>query len=366
MIKTKTSKRLISFSKDIGTDALNDESLCRNDTNNIHQEDWQIALSRAVTHPKQLFKRLQLDSQHLDSETFLASNSFRVFATESYLQRIKPKDINDPLLRQILPLGEEILNTESYTNDPLNEVQATTVPGLLHKYAGRALLITNAHCAINCRFCFRKNFSYSGNHYSSANKDAIIKYLKEHEDISELILSGGDPLLLNDKKLKELIYLTEQIPHIQRIRIHTRIPIVLPERITESLLGILADSRLKVVVVVHCNHAQEIDSAVENALHKLKIVCFSLLNQSVLLKGVNDDPLTLINLQHKLFENGVQSYYLHLLDKVKGTHHFDLPLHKAQILYQEMERQLPGYMLPKLVFESPEFPNKVQLGTLLD
>jgi len=329
------------------------------------KEDWQIALSQAIYQPNDLYKRLKLDdSQHhkfdlLGAKT--AADHFRVFATESYLQRIELGNWQDPLLLQILPQANENLDLANYSIDPLDEKQANPVPGLLHKYYGRALMITNGHCAINCRFCFRKNFTYSENHYSTHNKAAIKDYLAKHNSISEIILSGGDPLLLNDRSFREIIELVESIPHIKRLRIHSRIPIVLPERITPSWLAIISQSRLKTIFVIHCNHHQEINTEVSSALSLLKKNCFSLLNQSVLLKGINDSLPTLIDLQNCLFENQVQSYYLHILDKVSGTAHFDIPKAKALSLHKSLQEHLPGYMVPKLVEENAHEDSKTLL-----
>ncbi len=324
-------------------------------------ESWKTALSQAVTHPKQLLERLQLDSTLLDEAMQQAASHFRVFATESYLKRIEVGNIHDPLLQQILPLGKELEHHAHFSLDPLQEKQANVLPGLLHKYHGRALLITNGHCAINCRFCFRRNFPYQENHFNTFNKTAIFDYLASDTSIEELILSGGDPLLLNDNTLREIIENTEAITHIKRLRIHSRVPIVLPERITEPLMHLLRNNRLSVIVVLHCNHAQEIDTAVEQAIQKLRSTCHTLLNQSVLLKGVNDSADTQIALQKRLFECGVQPYYLHLLDKVQGTAHFDLEEEHAKAIYREMEARLPGYLLPKLVREVAGIGHKLQI-----
>ena len=324
-------------------------------------EPWQTALSQAITNPKQLFDRLQLDSRYLDRACENAAQDFKVFVTESFLKRIKTGDINDPLLRQVLPLGQEVLNSPAYTLDPLEEAQARVAPGLLHKYYGRALLITNGHCAINCRFCFRRNYPYSDNHYSSQNHEAVYQYLSEHTEISELLLSGGDPLLLGTRYLQELIHNLESIPHLKRLRIHSRVPVVLPERINLKLVQMLQQSRFQIVMVIHCNHAREISSEVSEALQLLKTHCHSLLNQSVLLRGVNDSVETLLALQEKLFDEGVQSYYLHLLDKVKGTAHFDIPLEEAKAIYRELASCCPGYMLPKLVQEQAGHDYKTQI-----
>ncbi len=316
-----------------------------------HQEEWQQALSQAVTNPKQLLQALQLDASLLNDDVLEASKQFRTFVTESFLKRIRKGNPDDPLFKQVWANPLELYEHPDFENDPLEEAKANPVPGLLHKYHGRVLLITNSHCAINCRFCFRRNFAYHDNHFSSKHQQAIVDYLTQNPTIEEVILSGGDPLLLNDSRLGELLTLLEPIHHIKRLRIHSRIPIVLPSRMTKNLINTLNQSRLLKVLVIHSNHPQEFNEEVGKALAMLHLSFLQVLNQSVLLKGVNDDVETLISLQQTLFEHQVQSYYLHTLDKVKGTSHFDLPLEHAKAIYQQLQARLPGYMLPRLVSE---------------
>jgi EF-P beta-lysylation protein EpmB len=332
-----------------------------NDTPDSQTEAWKTALSQAVTNPKQLLKRLQLNPALLSAEMQTASEQFRVFVTESYLKRIVPENPADPLLLQVLPRELELQHKAGYSLDPLDEKQASKHSGLLHKYSGRALIITNGHCAINCRFCFRRNFPYEQNHLSKHSREEIFSYLSEDPGIEEVILSGGDPLLLSDNKLQELVEALSSIPHLKRLRVHSRVPIVLPERITDRLISLLENCPLKLVMVVHCNHAQEIDDAVADGIGRLRPISASLLNQSVLLKGVNDSARAQIDLQKSLFEIGVQPYYLHLLDKVHGAAHFDIPMENARSIYQEMQSSLPGYLVPKLVMESPGEAHKLQI-----
>ena len=313
--------------------------------------DWQTELSKAIRDPKQLFERLQINDESLQQQAFSASKDFKLFVTESYLKRIKLGDLDDPLLKQILPNAAELQSHPQYTRDPLAEAESTPIPGLLHKYQGRALIITNGHCAINCRFCFRRNFPYQSNHFAGNTEAAIYDYLRADPSIEEVILSGGDPLLHNTHSLSRILHQFEQIPHITRLLIHTRITIVLTNRINTALLDLFDATSLKIIMVIHCNHAQEIDQDVKTALAQIKVHCHSLLNQSVLLKGVNNDLKTLIDLQKALFDNQVQSYYLHILDKVKGAQHFDSPLNEAKSLYQALSSACSGYMLPKLVIE---------------
>lgn len=317
-----------------------------------HQEAWQQALSQAVTNPKQLLQALQLDSSLMNEQVLEASNQFRTFVTESFLNRMGKGDPNDPLFKQVWADPLELLEQAGFETDPLDEKSANPVPGLLHKYHGRVLIITNSHCAINCRFCFRRSFPYSDNHFSSKHRQAIFDYLKSDPSIEEVILSGGDPLLLNNARLTELLALFESVGHIKRLRIHSRIPIVLPSRITQGLINCLKRSPLQKIMVIHSNHPQEFNEEVSDAMQMLHQAFPRVLNQSVLLKGINDNAETLISLQNILFEHQIQSYYLHTLDKVKGTGHFDLPLEQALSLYQELQARLPGYMLPRLVTET--------------
>ena len=329
------------------------------------QNNWQESLSNATTDPKQLFERLQLDPTLIENGTFEATKDFKLFVTDSYLKKIKPGDLKDPLLLQIMPQAQELVEHIAYRQDPLQENEANPVPGMLHKYHGRALLITTGHCAINCRFCFRRNFPYQDQHLSTENRNAIFSYLGANPDISEVILSGGDPLVLNNKSLEKLFLELEQVKSIKRVRIHTRIPLVLPERVDESLISLLSNTRLKVVMVIHCNHPQELDQSSRKALKILKNICHSLLNQSVLLKNINNNVATLLELQEALFDNGVQSYYLHILDKVKGAAHFDIPLEEAKELYAQLSEKCSGYMLPKLVMEEAGEPNKIQITSVI-
>ena len=234
---------------------------------------------------------------------------------------------------------------------PTSASAALAAPGLIRKYAGRALVLATGACAVNCRYCFRRNFPYADSQLSKQHENAGIQYLNEHTEVSEVILSGGDPLLLNDERLKNLIQKLNTVKHLKRIRIHTRLPIVLPARITEKLITSLTESTQQVVIVVHCNHANEINTRVINALALLRSSGINLFNQSVLLKGVNEHANILCDLSEKLFSNGVIPYYLHLLDKATGTGHFEVPETIAVELIKQMQLTLPGYLVPKLVKE---------------
>ena len=321
---------------------------------------WQEELSRLITEPKQLFELLQLDASLLH-QAEAAHTLFPLRTTLSYASRIKRGNKADPLLRQILPMGEEFLTAESFTKDPLKESEFSNSPGLIHKYSGRVLLIAAAQCAINCRYCFRRHFDYSSNTPSGTQWQEALTYIDNDTSIEEVILSGGDPLVVSDKQLAWLINALEKIPHIQRLRIHTRLPIVLPSRMTDKLLALLCQTPLQVIMVTHCNHPQEIDNEVFNTLKTIQQTGLTLLNQTVLLKGVNDTPETLITLSKQLFASGILPYYLHLLDKVSGASHFEVNTKHARALYQSLLAKLPGYLVPKLVKEVPNAASKVPI-----
>lgn len=278
----------------------------------------------------------------------MTEHLFPLRVPEEYLERVDKDNPNDPLLRQVLPLSEEYQAVEGFVSDPLEEQQASPIPGLLHKYHGRVLLIVTGACVIHCRYCFRRNFPYKEHHL---NWTAVLGYLAAHTEVEEVILSGGDPLTLKDEKLSLSVKAIADIHHIKRLRIHTRIPVVTPSRVTDDMLHWLTSTRLKTVMVIHSNHANELDKSVESALLILKAAGICLLNQSVLLKGVNDSSEVLINLSQRLFECGVMPYYLHLLDKVEGASHFEVSEEIALSLMQELQAKLPGYLVPKLVRE---------------
>lgn len=315
-----------------------------------HIKSWQDELSQLVRRPEDLIHRLQLDPALLPA-AILAAEAFPVRATESYLARIKPGDPNDPLLRQILPLGAELTSPDDYSRDPLHELDANPVPGLVHKYAGRVLLVASGACAINCRYCFRRHFPYQDNNPGRQEWQGALEYIRNDESLEEVILSGGDPLAVSDNQFAWMLEQIEAIPHVTRLRIHSRLPIVLPSRISTELIGILQASRLDKVLVVHANHPQELDVEVGACLSRLKSANVVLLNQSVLLAGVNDDASILATLSRQLFALGVLPYYLHLLDKVTGAGHFAVPDETARQIQQTLMHTLPGYLVPRMVRE---------------
>lgn len=317
---------------------------------------WQRALSSAITDIPELCDALQLSISDSDAIQ-RAQQSFALRVPREFVARMEKGNPRDPLLLQVLPQAIEMQKTPGFSADPLNENQKNPVPGLLHKYPNRVLLTLTGVCAINCRYCFRKSFPYEENNPSRANWNRALEYISQDENIDEVILSGGDPLILKDNLIAEFVLQLEKISHVERLRIHTRLPIVIPQRVTDEWIAWMQQSRFKIIVVVHCNHANEIDESVLIALKKLRVAA-TVLNQSVLLKNINDNAETLVNLSKRLFQADVLPYYLHLLDKVDGAAHFDVTEEKANELMSEIKKQLPGFLVPKLARETPDMPNK--------
>jgi EF-P beta-lysylation protein EpmB len=268
-------------------------------------------------------------------------------------------DPQDPLLRQVLPLAAECLSAPGFAIDPVGDLAAMTAPGVLHKYHGRVLLAVTGACAVHCRYCFRRHFPYAEANASSDHWTAALSYVAGDASVREVILSGGDPLAMGDRRLADLVRQLAQVDHVERLRIHTRLPIVVPARVTAALTDWLVGTRLKPVVVVHANHANEIDAAVQAALAHLRSSGVTLLNQSVLLRGVNDTVESLAALSESLFAVGVLPYYLHLLDRVQAAAHFEVEELRARQLLAGLAARLPGYLLPRLVREVAGAPGKL-------
>lgn len=320
---------------------------------------WQRELSRAVTTPDDLLQALDLDPALLEGAR-VASREFGLRVTPSFLSRMRRGDARDPLLRQVLPLGEELDEAPGYVADPLRERSARRAPNLLQKYAGRALLITTQACAIHCRYCFRREFPYpeQRDEAGGGRWTAAIEAIAQDTSIEEVILSGGDPLSLGDARLEALTTALARIPHVRRLRVHTRQPVVLPSRVDEGLLHWISGIGRPTVFVLHVNHPNEIDAAVSGACARLRAAGVTLLNQSVLLDGVNDDVDTLARLSGTLFDAGVTPYYLHLPDRVRGTAHFEVAEARARRLVEALAARLSGYLVPRLVREIPGAPGK--------
>lgn len=326
---------------------------------------WQRELSLAITRPAALISALGLDPGLLAGAR-AGAEAFGLRVTPSYLGRMRRGDARDPLLRQVLPLMEETEAQPDYVADPLHERDYTRAPNLLQKYTGRALLITTQACAIHCRYCFRREFPYSEQQEEAgaARWSAAIATIADDPGIEEVILSGGDPLSLSDARLQSLTDALQAIPHLRRLRVHTRQPIVLPSRVDAGLLAWLRGLRLPTVMVLHTNHANEIDAEVRAACAVLRGAGITLLNQSVLLRGVNDDVDALADLSRALFDSGITPYYLHLPDRVRGTAHFAVPERKAQALVAQLTARLSGYLVPRLVREVPGAASKVSAAHL--
>jgi EF-P beta-lysylation protein EpmB len=321
---------------------------------------WQELLKTAIRQPRQLIEALGLAPELLPSAE-AAARQFGLFAPLGYVARMRYGEVNDPLLRQVLPLGEEMQDVAGFSTDPVGDGPAKLQPGVLQKYAGRALLITTGACAIHCRYCFRRHYPYSESPRSPADWQPALDQIAADESIDEVILSGGDPLTLVDAHLAELARRIAAIGHVKRLRIHTRLPIVIPERVTGELLAWLRGTRLAPIMVVHANHPQELDDAVLQALAKLVDAGIPLLNQAVLLRGVNDNFEALHGLCTSLVNARVMPYYLHQLDRVAGGAHFEVPLERGRELISQLRASLPGYAVPRYVAELPGEASKTPL-----
>lgn len=320
---------------------------------------WQSALARAITDPRELLRELGLSADLLPA-AIRAGQPFPLRVPRGFVSRMRRNDPDDPLLRQVLPLAQELEPAAGYSVDPLCELSSMPVPGVLHKYRGRALLTSTGACAVHCRYCFRRHYPYREAN-PHRDEQQTLDYFRHHPDIREIILSGGDPLTLSDARLRRLTRELARISHLRRLRIHSRVPVVLPERVDNGLLDWLQSIRLQVVLVIHCNHPNEIDDALRTALRSLQTAGVTLLNQSVLLRGVNDDAGVLAALSEQLFAVGVLPYYLHQLDPVQGAAHFAVPDETAKTIENQLHAQLPGYLVPRLVREQAGHPAKTPI-----
>ena len=324
------------------------------------ESDWRRAWRDAIRDPRELLELLDLpDLAGKLSATAEAQFPLRV--PRGFAARMRRGDAADPLLRQVLPLTDEDRRVPGFDLDAVGDGAANAGTGILHKYSGRALLVATGSCAVHCRYCFRRHFPYAGQTAAANQWQSAIDFLRADSSISELLLSGGDPLSLATAKLAELTDSVRDLPWLRRLRLHTRLPVVLPERIDTALLDWLRGLAWPVSVVIHANHANEIDESVVQALQRLRNAGAVLLNQSVLLRGVNDNVDALARLSGRLFDAGVLPYYLHQLDRVAGVAHYEVDDTRARALHSELQSMLPGYLVPRLVREVAGAPGKVAL-----
>lgn len=321
---------------------------------------WTDYLASAISDPKQLLTYLHLPTDTEQAQRDIAARRlFPLRVPLPFAQKMEKGNPQDPLFLQVMSSANEFLDVEGFVCDPLEEqTDKNVIPNILHKYHNRLLFMVKGGCAVNCRYCFRRHFPYNQNPGNKKSWTKALEYISQHTEIEEIIFSGGDPLMAKDHELTWLIKNLENIPHLQRLRIHSRLPVVIPQRITTELCSLLLQSRLQIVLVTHINHANEIDEALAKAIFKLKQANITLLNQAVLLKNVNDDAHILKHLGDRLFQIGILPYYLHLFDKVAGASHFYVQDEKCIKIYQELQALTSGYLVPKLAREIPNEPNK--------
>ena len=328
------------------------------------EQNWLQQLANGISDPEQLLTQLAIDPTPWRSG-FKARALFAQRVPQSFVERMEKGNPDDPLLRQVLPLSDEFIIQPGYSTDPLEEKNNST-PGLLHKYRNRCLLIVKGGCAINCRYCFRRHFPYQDNKGNKSVWQQNLDYIVQHPQLNEVILSGGDPLMAKDHELTWLVEQIAAIPHIKRLRIHSRLPVVIPARITDELVSLCAETRLQVILVTHINHANEINAELKQKLTRLSAVKVTLLNQSVLLKGVNDSVDAQVALSEALFDAGILPYYLHVLDKVQGAAHFYVNDDQARAIIAGLIEQVSGYLVPKLTREIGGRPSKTPLDLHLE
>ena len=321
---------------------------------------WQKELANVVTDPKKLLEMLNIEPKKYLLH-FKARKLFPVRVPRPFIEKMQQGYFNDPLLKQVMPLSDEFLLSPGFVTDPLAEHESK-VEGLLHKYKHRVLLIVKAGCAINCRYCFRRHFPYADNSPNKLRWQYALDYIQKNKEITEVIFSGGDPLMASDEHLAWLIDKIEKISHVKRLRIHTRLPVVIPKRVTTTLVELLKNTHLKATVVLHINHGNEINKALAEAVEPLRAARIPLFNQSVLLKGINDKADILAELSEKLFDIGIQPYYLHMFDQVQGAAHFDVNEQQAVNIVKELMTILPGFLMPKLVREIAGEANKTPIN----
>ncbi|GEA12434.1 EF-P beta-lysylation protein EpmB [Alteromonas sp. KUL49] len=323
------------------------------------ESNWQKELAQSFSDPLDLVNYLQLDTESYTQHS-KARRLFPMRVPRHFADLMEKGNPQDPLFLQVMPLSDEFLSTPGYSEDPLEE-HDTAGRGLLHKYESRVLLMVRTGCAVNCRYCFRRHFPYGDNSVNKQQWQETIDYIAQHPEINEVIFSGGDPLMAKDEQLSWLANQLANIEHVKRLRIHTRLPVVLPQRVDTQFVQWLTRLPIKTVVVLHINHANEVSAALKSRLQKLQQSGVTLLNQAVLLKGVNDSGEALINLSESLFDAGILPYYLHVLDKVQGASHFYVSDDEARVLMEKAIKRLPGFLVPRLVREIGGQPGKTPI-----
>lgn len=337
-------------------------------------EDWKTILAQAIRNPGELCRLLELPETWAE-QMVQAARGFPLLVPRSVLPRIQKGNPHDPVLRQFLPTEAELQPASGFSKDPLEEQTASPSPGILAKYSGRILILTHPACPVHCRYCFRRHFPYAevlrdkNRPEPSVDEPGgalrlvprVVDYLRSHPDVREVIFSGGDPLLLDDQAIEQWMKSLGAISTVRRVRYHTRMPVVIPQRVTKDFVNILKTSHLACVIVLHVNHPREIDSGVTEAIGRLRESRAILLVQSVLLAGINDSAEILAELYESIGSLGVLPYYLHQLDKVSGAHHFEVPEERGREIMEQLRRILPGYLVPRYVREVPRAPSKVPL-----
>lgn len=321
------------------------------------QKNWQSLFADTINDRQTLAKVLDLP---IDFEQKVGDFPLKV--PKNFVKKMQKGDINDPLLRQILPTFAETLTTAGFSTDPLAEQTSNPTKGIIHKYASRILIPVTGACVVNCRYCFRQHFDYHANMPNQQDWQNIVQYIKQNSSINEVILSGGDPLSLSERRLFEILDILENIEQIRTIRLHSRVPVMIPERLDNALLERLANSRCQIVLIIHANHPNELDDDNIFYFNRAKMAGITLLNQTVLLKDINDNADILAGLSEKLWQAGVLPYYLHVLDKVAGAGHFLVEDERAVEMYWQLLAKCAGYLVPKLVRETPHEPFKTPIN----
>ncbi|MBL8201803.1 MAG: EF-P beta-lysylation protein EpmB [Chromatiales bacterium] len=325
-------------------------------------QHWQAELARGFREPGQLLAALGLTAADCGLAPGAAA-AFPLRVPRGFVARMRPGDPRDPLLLQVLPAPDEALTAPGFVSDPVGDLDSVRTPGLLQKYSGRALLVATGACAVHCRYCFRRDYPYGEHSAAAGHLESALEAIAGDPSLEEIILSGGDPLVLADHRLEAVVNALDDLPHVRRIRLHTRVPVVLPERVDARLLRFLGNLRTRIVVVIHANHPRELADPVVAGLRALGAATGPVLNQSVLLRGINDSPEAIIDLSRGLFEAGVMPYYLHQMDRVSGAAHFAVADEEARRLIAAAMEALPGYLVPRLVREVPGAPSKTLLGS---